>query len=593
MGMSRRLSESDAIKLMNDAGLIPLVQYVSVSTPWLSRCRKCKREVSPRLASIKRGSAGCSYCSGNKVDPHEAFTIMQKAGYQPQVSYPGNDVPWRCICIKCKKETFPRFHGVKSRGDGCKYCSGKVVLLVDALKDMKEKGLTPLVDFPGASKPWKSQCKKCGNQTSPRLADLRMGHSGCKRCGDEVGGKKRRLVNNPTRAGKTTVFEDVIAVMRNANLEPLEPYETSQTKWKCKCLKCGEIVAPRYTTILQGGGGCMNCSRVEQVGRGRLDEQAAIAVMRGKNLEPLEAYPGAMIPWKVKCLDCGNYANPRYAHIQQGRKGCKQCGYKKNADSNRTSQSEAIKVARASGFEPLEPYRGRHYPWRCKCKKCGEIVSPHYSGIVTGGGCRYCSGLVVDPTEAIKVMNKANLQPLVTYPGAGQKWLSKCLKCGKEVTPRYSQVKFKNSGCKFCATYGYDFSQSGILYLITNEKLRAHKIGITNASTKEKRIGIHQKNGWEIYKTSFYLDGNDAFEIEQEILLWWRNDLGLPQYLSSSEMPRGGQTETVDAGEIDLVTIWNRIEAITKQPKQIRNAQLSPKTTMPKKQKSTTKNGFE
>lgn len=587
--MSRRLSESDAVKIMKAAGIKPLVPYVSSGTPWLCKCLKCKREVTPRLGSIKRGSAGCTYCSGNKVDPKAALIIMQKAGYEPQVPYPGNDVRWRCICKKCKRETFPRFHGVKSRGDGCKYCSGNVILFGDALKDMEEKGLTPLVDFPGASKPWKSQCKKCGTQTSPRLADLRMGHSGCKRCGDKIGGKKRRLINNPTRAGKTTLFSDVLEVMRNANLEPLEPYATSQNKWKCKCLKCGEVVKPTYNQIKQGSGGCLMCSRLEQIGRGRLDENAAIAIMRGKNLEPLEPYRGAMVPWKVKCLDCGNIANPRYAHIQQGRKGCKECGYKKNADRSRTSQEEVFRVAKAAGFEPLEPYKGRHFPWRCKCMKCGEKIAPHYAGIVTGGGCRYCSGLVVDPNEAVKVMKKAKLQPLEPYPGAGIKWSCKCLKCGKEVTPRYSQVKFKNSGCKFCATYGYNFSKSGILYLITNEILGAHKIGITNASAKEKRIGIHQKNGWEIYKTSFYLDGNDAFEIEQEILLWWRNDLGLPQYLSSSEMPRGGQTETVDAAEIDLLTIWNRIEKISKKPKIEEKSKFFPKTTMPKKKKHEAK----
>jgi len=587
--MSRRLSESEAVKIMKAAGIKPLVPYVSSGTPWLCKCLKCKREVSPRLGSIKRGAAGCVYCSGNKVDPIEALIIMQKGGYEPQGPYPGNDVPWRCICKKCKRETFPRFHGVKGSGRGCKYCSGNAILLEDALKEMKEKDLIPLVNFPGASKPWKSECKKCGTKNSPRLADLRMGHSGCKRCGDEIGGKKRRLVNNPTRAGKTTLFSEVLEVMHNANLEPLEPYETSQTKWKCKCLKCGELVAPRYTTILQGGGGCMNCSRIEQIGRGKLDENAAVAIMRGKSLEPLEPYPGAMVPWKVKCLDCGNFANPRYAHIQQGRKGCKQCGYKKNADGRRTSQEEVFKVARAAGFEPLEPYKGRHFAWKCRCMKCGEIIAPHYAGIVTGGGCRFCSGLVVDPIEAVKVMKKAQLQPLVPYPGAGIKWHCKCLKCGKEVTPRYSQVKFKNSGCKFCATYGYDFSQSGILYLITNNKLGAHKIGITNTTAKEKRIGIHQKNGWEIYKTSFHLDGNIAFEIEQEILLWWRNDLGLPQYLSSSEMPRGGQTETVDAGEIDLLTIWNRIEEISKKLNETKKSNFTLKTTMPIKQKTSGK----
>lgn len=584
--MSKRLSEADAVKAMISAGLKPLVSYQNVSTPWLCKCLTCKREVSPRLSSIKAGSVGCAFCSGRRVDPEQALIIMQNAGFEPQVPYPGNDVPWKSVCKKCNRETHPRFHGVKSRGDGCKYCSGNAVLPEDALKDMHEKGLIPLIDFPGASKPWKSQCVRCGKQNSPRLADLRMGHSGCKRCSDELSGEKRRLINNLTRAGKTTKFEEVLQVMRNSNLEPLEPYSTSQSKWKCKCLKCGEVVTPRYTTIAQGGGGCMNCSRVEQLGRGKLDESSAFAIMRGKNLEPLEPYPGAMIPWKVKCLDCGNIIKPRYAHIQQGRKGCKYCGYKKNADMNRTSQEDVFRIARAKGFEPLEPYKGRHFAWRCRCLKCGEEIAPHYSGIVTGGGCRFCAGLVVDPIEAAKVMLKSKLEPLTPYPGAGKPWLCRCLKCGKDIKPRYSSVNMGIGGCKYCASHGYDFSKGGVLYLVTHETLNAHKIGITNEGAKEKRLEKHLKMGWKTYRTQFYSDGNRAFEIEQEVLMWWRNELGLQSYLSSNEMPQGGFTETVDASEIDLLTIWAHIERATKQFEKKNPPTRNLKTSMPRKQKN-------
>jgi len=579
--VSVRLTESEAVGIMNAAGLSPRTPYVSVNSPWLSVCLKCKREVSPRLASIKRGSSGCSFCSGNKVDPDEAVKVMQSAGLEPKVSYPGNDVPWKCECRKCGRETSPRYHHVRSRGSGCKFCSGNVVTEEDALKDMDDKGLIPLVDFPGASKPWKSQCKNCGSQTSPRLADLRIGHSGCKKCAAILSGKNRRLSSNPTRAGKETIFEEVLEIMLQAKLEPLEPYTTSQAKWKCKCLKCGATVYPTYNRIKQGSGGCMKCARAEQIGRGRLDEVAAVSVMRGKNLEPLEPYPGAMTPWKSKCLDCGDIIQPRYAHIQQGRKGCKNCGYQSNADARRTSQEEAFRVARSAGFEPLEPYRGRHQPWKCLCTKCGETIAPHYSGIISGGGCRYCAGLVVDPDMAIVVMQKSGLTPLVPYPGAGKPWLCKCGKCGKEVKPRYSQVNKGIGGCKYCASYGYDFSQGGILYLITSPELKSHKIGITNVGAKEKRLAKHIKQGWQVYRTRFFADGNVAFEVEQEIILWWRVELAMPVYLSKFEMPQGGFTETVDGSEVDLISIWNKVEEAAEKILSSGEKTTSRKTSMP------------
>jgi recombinational DNA repair protein (RecF pathway) len=412
-----------------------------------------------------------------------------------------------------------------------------------------------------------------------------MGHSGCKKCADELGGKKRRLDKNPTRAGKTISFEEVLAVMHSANLDPLEPYQTSTAPWKCKCLRCGEIVTPSYGHIKQGSGGCKKCYLESKIGIGRLDDDAAVLVMKGKNLIPLVPYPGAMVPWKCQCLDCGNLVKPRYAHIQQGRKGCKVCGYKKTADSLRNSQEETFRIARAAGFEPLEPYKGRHRPWLCRCLKCGEKISPHYSGIVSGGGCRYCAGLVVDPDEAIKVMKKARIQNLAPYPGAGVPWLSQCLKCGKEIKPRYSSVNRGIGGCKYCAARGYDFSKSGILYLITNKELNAHKIGITNEDSKEKRISKHLKEGWNVYQTRHFLDGNTAFEVEQEILLWWRIELALPVYLSKFEMPQGGFTETVDAAEIDLLTIWTKVQEASKNAQKSQSRTRARKTTMPTKKK--------
>lgn len=524
-----------------------------------------------------------------KLSESAAISIMLAANLKPLEKYRGGEYPWRCQCLKCGREVSPRLRSVRDRGSSCKFCAGISVPKEEAVTEFISKNLLPLEDFPGAGKPWLAKCEKCGSRVKPRLSDIRMGHSGCKKCADISGGKKRRLNANPTRAGQNTNFQHVIDVMRNAYLEPLEEYVGSQSKWKCKCLKCGAIVSPRYTTIAQGNGGCMQCFRKEQIGRGRLDEKSAVRIMLAKNLKPLEKYPGAMKPWKCECLDCGNMINPRYAHIQQGRKGCTYCGIKSNTDKRRTPEAEAIKIARSKGFEPLESFRGRHYSWKCKCMKCGEIIAPHYAGIVTGGGCRFCSGLVVDPNSAIQIMKKASLLPIVSYPGAGKPWLSKCMKCDREVSPRYSSVNRGIGGCKFCSTHGYDFSKGGILYLITHEFLNSHKIGITNEGAKEKRLEKHTKEGWEVYRTHYFVDGNSAFEVEQEVLSWWRSELGLQIYLSVSEMPQGGFTETVDASEIDIYTIWNHVEDLIKISMS-RNSQVPRrKTSMPKKTKGIKK----
>ena len=74
----------------------------------------------------------------------------------------------------------------------------------------------------------------------------------------------------------------------------------------------------------------------------------------------------------------------------------------------------------------------------------------------------------------------------------------------------------------------------------------------------------HQKSGWVVYKTLNFNSGDDAFEVEQQTLLWLRTHLKLGIFLSQDLMPQGGYSETVDASEIDLVTIWAKVEELRK-----------------------------
>ena len=52
--------------------------------------------------------------------------------------------------------------------------------------------------------------------------------------------------------------------------------------------------------------------------------------------------------------------------------------------------------------------------------------------------------------------------------------------------------------------------------------------------------------------------------MEQKTLIWLRETKSLGIYLSKAEMPQGGETETVDASEIDLPTIWAKVEELSK-----------------------------
>jgi hypothetical protein len=176
----------------------------------------------------------------------------------------------------------------------------------------------------------------------------------------------------------------------------------------------------------------------------------------------------------------------------------------------------------------------------------------------------------VDIPEAMKFMKSIDLKPLIEFPGNNKPWLCKCLKCKAEVTPRWSDLRRGQGGCSNCADYGLNYQKPGYIYLITNTELKSHKIGIANSYKSRKfddRMYQHEKRGWTLYKKLSFKTVKEASEIETKVLEWLRMEVGLPFQLTSKQMPQGGHTETVDASEIDLATIWAKVEELSKVKK--------------------------
>jgi recombinational DNA repair protein (RecF pathway) len=598
---SRRTKEKEAVKFMKQAGAIPLEPYKNSKDPWLCRCVKCKREISPAYGNVKNnGTNPCAYCSKKKVHPDDAVKLMKKsnlepltpfpgaaskwkckcllcggivypmyswivagqggcapcgykqsglrgrvpdklaiarmkkAGLSPIDPYPGSGKPWKSKCSKCKSIISPTYNSIAS-GGGCGVCAGKIVVPEVAEKLMRKANLEPLVPYPGSAVNWKCKCMKCGEVVFPNYGDIKQGDGGCKYC-----------------AKHFVKPEDAVALMRFNSLEPLEPYQNTMKPWKCKCLKCGREVSPRHNSIQKGSGGCKYCAKVF------LDSEDAVLVMRKASLEPLVAYPGSQKPWKCKCLRCGKEVQPAYTTIQSGQKGCVYCGGKK------VDPQEAFDFMVSKGLTPLEQYKRADGKWKCRCIKCLRIVTPSYSSIRQGqGGCVFCSGKKVDPQDAIALFLENNLKPLVAYKTSDTKWKSECMQCGRIVYPTHHMVAQRSGGCKYCATLGLDFTLPAYIYLITHEELGSHKIGISGVHAKEDRLKDHAKSGWKLYKRRNFESADQTYEIEQEILRWLRQDRGLPPHLSLHEMPQRGWTETVDASEIDLPTIWAKVEELS------------------------------
>jgi hypothetical protein len=111
------------------------------------------------------------------------------------------------------------------------------------------------------------------------------------------------------------------------------------------------------------------------------------------------------------------------------------------------------------------------------------------------------------------------------------------------VTPTYSNAK-KFGPCKYCADYGFDYAAPATLYLVVNRALASVKVGIASSSSNYDRIAHHKKFGWHLKASWKFKSGQEAESVEESVIRWWRNDLGLGPAVSPNEMPQGGWTET-------------------------------------------------
>lgn len=309
---------------------------------------------------------------------------------------------------------------------------------------MLSAGYEPLDEYRSLKAKWRCRHLLCGREVTPTLGQILRGKGGCKFCA--------RTFVDPIEA---------VEVMRAAGYEPLEPYVNSGHKWRCQCLQCGKETKPTYDEA-RIGSRCKFCAKKA------LHPEDAVALMRSGGFEPLEDYPGSMDPWMCRHIECGEIRFPRYAHVQQGRRACQTCSKKLMAEEFRLDPSDASRVMREAGLEPLEPYPGRNNsPWLCRHLKCGSEVSPTYASIQQGqGGCKRCHQQRLarkyrtPEKQAIEIMRTAGFEPRTTYPGKNHApWPAIHLACGKEVSPALSNVR-NGAGCAYCAERRIDDSDA-------------------------------------------------------------------------------------------------------------------------------------
>lgn len=474
-----------------------------------------------------------------KIPDEVAREFMLLHNLKPIGSYPGNHKPWQCECLTCGRTVSPHYSSVQQGRKGCAYCAGKKVDPSEAIKIMRKADLEPLEEYPGSHKKWKSRCLICEGIVFPQYTNIASGSGGCKKC-----------------AGLLVDSKEAKELYESFGLKPLEDYPGAHIPWHGQCLTCLNNISPTYSSLQSGKSkGCAFC------GGSKVNAEAALQFMESKGFHTSIPFPGAMIGWKGTCSICENEIFPKYSVVKFGQGLCKFCAGKA------LSSRDALNLLRKAKLEPLEEYIKAGQKTRCRCLVCKRTVYANWFSLSQGSsGCAYCAGVKIDAEEAVIRMRECGFETLVKYPGSKTPWKSKCISCGNISTPSYQNVNLNGSACIYCNrdNGAFDGNTSGIIYLITNSLLNSHKIGITSYERKSDRLKVHEGSGWKTYKIREFSDGSEALRVEKGILDWLREEMNLAPYLSKEEMPQGGHSETVDASEIDLPTIWARVEWLSK-----------------------------
>jgi len=240
----RSVDPKDAEKVALTAGAIPLTPY-SGPGRWKCKCKTCKRIIFPTLRRMRNGQNPCGWCARVRIDPEEARQVFLNAGLKPIGKYPGVSEPWEAVCTNCGERVSRKLSMLQSGRYACSFCSGRKIKESVAREIMMKAGAKPKAPYPGKDAKWLSECSTCFRDITPKLANVRAGHSPCIYCS----GRK-------VDAGTARDF----ALSRG--LKPLTPYPGATKRWKVNCLKCGRDSTVSWVTLQlrRAGAGCSSCT---------------------------------------------------------------------------------------------------------------------------------------------------------------------------------------------------------------------------------------------------------------------------------------------------------------------------------------------
>ena len=222
---------------------------------------------------------------------------------------------------------------------------------------------------------------------------------------------------------------------------------------------------------------------------------------------------------KIICPIHGEFEQTPEKHLSS-KYGCKRCGEVAAAKAKEYTLEEYIQKAKAVHGDYYDyskvVYTSIHDKFTFICPAHGEFKQLA-AGHLVGYNCKKCRSISLNSfiIRATKKHNNKYDYSKVSFKLAKDYITIKCSIHG-EFQQRVDS-HLNGNACPSCSLTGFDKSKPAILYYLKINGGQAYKIGITNR-TVEERFTATELQCVEILATRYYDAGEDAYNMEQQVL---------------------------------------------------------------------------
>jgi hypothetical protein len=290
--------------------------------------------------------------------------------------------------------------------------------------------------------------------------------------------------------------------------------------WRCDS---GHEWFATVASRTSSNAGCPYCSGLYPiVGENDLATTHPDIAVQAHGWDPTTTSRGSAKTLEWKCPIGHIYKSTPAARALEGN-GCPYCSGHQFLKGFNDIATTHLEVAReADGWDPSLFGRGSSRKMKWLCPNKHSYVTRISQRTFNQSGCPICVGRMVlagyndIATLFPDVARDADgWDPTTLVAGSNKKVRFKCDQ-GHHWMAVINDRTYGLKGCPTCAKAGFDPNKDGWLYFLNHPDWELFQIGITN--NPNKRVGTHQKSGWEIIEIRGPMDGHLCQKWETDIL---------------------------------------------------------------------------